>query len=53
LNKEMNGLQLIAYFHQIRIQPLKVRDSQMWTYSGTTDKSRTLEEEVPEEVVQK
>jgi hypothetical protein len=41
VNKEMKGLQLIAYFHWIHIQSLKARVSQTWTYSGTTDKSRT------------
>jgi hypothetical protein len=27
VNKEMNGVQLIAYFHHIRIQPLQDRIS--------------------------
>jgi hypothetical protein len=53
VNKEMNGLQLIVYFHRIRIQPVKARVPQMWTYSGTIDKSRTLAEEVVDEVIQK
>jgi hypothetical protein len=34
VNKEMNGLQSIAYFHRICIQPLRARVSQIWTYSG-------------------
>jgi hypothetical protein len=34
VNKEMNGVQLIAYFLQIRIQPLKARASQMWNFAG-------------------
>jgi hypothetical protein len=49
----MIGLQLIAYFHQIHIQPLKARVSHMWNYSGASDKLRTSEEEVPDEVIQK
>jgi hypothetical protein len=38
VNKEMNGVQLMVYFHQIWIQPLKARVSQMWNYSGLKDK---------------
>jgi hypothetical protein len=53
VRKEMNGVQMMAYFHRIRIQLLKARVSQMWNYSCLKDKSRTLEEDVPEETVQK
>jgi hypothetical protein len=51
LNKEMNGVQLIAYFVRIRIQPLKAKASQMWNLSGLKDKSRTSEDDVPKEIV--
>jgi ribonucleotide reductase alpha subunit len=53
VRKEMNGVQMMAYFHRIHIQLLKVRVSQMWNYSCLNDKSRTLEEDVPEETIQK
>jgi hypothetical protein len=53
VNKEMNGVQLIAYFLQNHIQPLKVRVSQMWNYFGSKHKLRNSEEDVPKEILQK
>jgi hypothetical protein len=53
VNKEMNGVQHIAYFLQIHIQPLKVRVLEMWNYSSSKDKLRILEEGVPKEIIQK
>jgi hypothetical protein len=50
LKKELNGVQLIAYFLQIRVQPLQARIHKMWSYSGTKDDSRISEEDLPTEI---
>jgi hypothetical protein len=34
------GMQLMAFFHQRRIQPLQSRTSKLWSYSGSTDPSQ-------------
>jgi hypothetical protein len=33
------GMQLMAFFLQRRIQPLQLRISKLWSYSGSTDPS--------------
>jgi hypothetical protein len=53
VNKEMDGVQIIAYFLQIHIQPLKARVSQLCNYAGSKDHSRILEEEVPKKSYRK
>jgi hypothetical protein len=49
--KELSGLQLIAYFLRLRIQPRQARVSQMWSYSGSSDGTRVSQEDVSEEEV--
>jgi hypothetical protein len=53
VKKEMNGVHNVAHFLWIHVQPLQARISQMWSYDGAKDKSRTSEEEVSEETLQK
>jgi hypothetical protein len=53
VRKELNGVQLIAYFLHIQVQPLQARVSKMWSYFGSKDESRISEEEVPSEIFEK
>jgi hypothetical protein len=34
IGKELSGLQLMAIFMRMRIQPLQARARQMWNYAG-------------------
>jgi hypothetical protein len=52
VKKEMNGVQLVAYFLWICVQLLKARISKMWSYYGLKDKSSTSKE-VPKEFLHK
>jgi hypothetical protein len=45
VKKELNGIQLIVFFLQRRIQPLQARVSKLWTYSGLTDPSRVSQKD--------
>jgi hypothetical protein len=38
--KELDGMQLMVFFLQRRIQPLQAQISKLWSYSGATDPSR-------------
>jgi hypothetical protein len=51
--KELFGLQLMASFDRLRIQPLQVRASHMWNYSGSSDETRVSKEDFTEEEVKK
>jgi hypothetical protein len=46
--EEFSGVQILAHFRWLRIQPLHARVSQMWSYSGLKDKSRISNKEWPE-----
>ncbi|KAK1677608.1 hypothetical protein QYE76_038456 [Lolium multiflorum] len=38
--KELSGVQIIAYFLRIRVQPLQARKNPLWTYAGENDANR-------------
>ncbi|KAK1644509.1 hypothetical protein QYE76_009706 [Lolium multiflorum] len=38
--KELSGVQIIAYFLRIRVQPLQARKNPLWTYAGEKDANR-------------
>ncbi|KAM0839110.1 hypothetical protein ACQ4PT_060531 [Festuca glaucescens] len=38
--KELSGVQIIAHFLQIRVQPIQARASPLWIYSGVGDAAR-------------
>jgi hypothetical protein len=38
--EELSGVQIIAYFLRLRVQPLKARASPLWLYSGVDDAAR-------------
>ncbi|KAK1653002.1 hypothetical protein QYE76_070807 [Lolium multiflorum] len=38
--KELSGVQIIAYFLRIRVQPLQARKNPLWTYVGANDANR-------------
>jgi hypothetical protein len=40
------GTQLMAFFHQRRIQPLQSRVSKLWSYFGSTDPSRVSDQDL-------
>jgi hypothetical protein len=40
------GTQLMSFFLQRRVQPLKHHVSKLWTYSGLKDSSRVSEEDI-------
>jgi hypothetical protein len=41
---ELSGVQIIAYFLHIRIQPLQAQKNPMWMYSGPEDSDRVSAE---------
>ena len=38
--KELSGVQILAYFIRIRVQPLQARKNPLWMYSGAKDVDR-------------
>jgi hypothetical protein len=40
----LSGTQLMAFFIQRRVQPLQLRLSKLWTFSGLGDSSRVCED---------
>jgi hypothetical protein len=38
--EELSGVQIIAYFLRIRVQPLQARKNPLWMYSGAKDVDR-------------
>jgi hypothetical protein len=49
----LSGTQLMSFFLQRRVQPLKHRVSKLWTYSGLKDSSRVSEEVVEQKDLDK
>jgi hypothetical protein len=43
--KELNGMQLLVFLLQRRIQPLQARVSKLWTYSSITDTSQVSQKD--------
>jgi hypothetical protein len=41
---ELSGMQIIAHFLRIRVQPLQARQNPLWMYSGTEDGDRVSED---------
>ena len=42
--EELSGVQIIAHFLQIRVQPLQARANPLWLYSGAGDAARVSED---------
>ena len=42
--KELSGVQIIAHFLRIRVQPLQARKNPLWLYSGAEDADRVSED---------
>ena len=42
--KELSGVQIIAHFLRIRVQPIQARPSPLWLYSGAGDAARISED---------
>ncbi|KAK1613154.1 hypothetical protein QYE76_036827 [Lolium multiflorum] len=38
--QELSGVQILAYFLRVRVQPLQARATPLWMYSGTGDSAR-------------
>ncbi|KAM0859821.1 hypothetical protein ACQ4PT_046947 [Festuca glaucescens] len=53
VGKELSGLQLMALFMRMRIQPLQARAHQMWNYAGSADETRVSKDDVAEDEVKK
>jgi hypothetical protein len=53
VRKELKGVQLIAYFLHLWIQPLQARVSQIWNYSGLKDKLRICDKDWTNEIFEK
>lgn len=53
VGKELSGLQLMAFFMRMRVQPLQARAHQMWNYSGSADTTRVSKVDVAEDEVKK
>jgi hypothetical protein len=49
----LSGTQLMSFFLQWRVQPLKQRVSKFWSYSGLKDSSRVSEEEIEQKDLNK
>ncbi len=53
VGKELSGLQLMAFFMRMRVQPLQARAHQMWNYSGSADETHVSKDDVAEDEVKK
>jgi hypothetical protein len=42
----LSGTQLVSFFLQWRVQPLQLRASKLWSYSGLEDSSRVSEDDM-------
>ncbi|KAM0842203.1 hypothetical protein ACQ4PT_058512 [Festuca glaucescens] len=49
VGKELSGLQLMALFMRMCIQPLQDRAHQMWNYVGSADETRVSKDDVAED----
>jgi hypothetical protein len=49
----MSGTQLMSFFLQRQVQPLKHCVSKLWTYSGLKDSSRVSEEDIEQKDLDK
>jgi hypothetical protein len=50
--KELSGVQIIAHFLRIHVQPIQARPSPLWLYSGASDAAR-ISEDLPVEELEK
>jgi hypothetical protein len=53
MGQELSGLQLMAIFTRMHIQPLQARVHQMWNYAGSTDETRVSKDDVTKDEVKK
>jgi hypothetical protein len=49
----LSGIQLMSFFLQWRVQPLKHRITKLWAYSGLKDSSRVSEEDIEQKDLDK
>jgi hypothetical protein len=49
----LSGTQLMSFFVQQRVQPLKHRVSKLWAYSGLKDSSRVSEKDIEQKDLDK
>jgi hypothetical protein len=52
-DKELNGTQLIVFFLQRQIQPLRARVPKLWAYSGSKDQSQVSQTNLTTEELEK
>ena len=53
VGKEVTGIHLLATFIERRVQPLRARVHAMWAYTGVSDPTRSLAEELSASEVKK